>query len=266
MTAEFAALACNLIGAIKMATATSTTVQLYAAGSLQAALTDVAAAFEAVRGGKVEMHFGPSGLLTANIASGAKADVFASANMAHPRALHEAGKAGPVTCFARNRLCALVSPRLRIDSAGLFERLLDPAVKLGTSTPHADPSGDYAFDVFGKAETLRPGAQSLLEKKAILLTGAKDSAPAPAGRNAYGWHVAEGRADIFLTYRTNALAAKKQYPAQQMVELPEALAVGADYGLTVMNGTGPAAGQLADFILSQDGQTILAAYGFSPGA
>jgi ABC-type molybdate transport system substrate-binding protein len=50
-----------------------------------------------------------------------------------------------------------------------------------------------------------------------------------------------------------------------MVELPDALSVAADYGLTVIRGAGPAADRLADFILSQDGQNILARYGFAPG-
>ena len=48
--------------------------------------------------------------------------------------------------------------------------MLDPAVKLGTSTPKADPSGDYAFEVFAKAEKLKPGANAALEKKALQLT------------------------------------------------------------------------------------------------
>ena len=77
--------------------------------------------------------------------------------------------------------------------------------------------------------------------------------------------MAEGRADIFLTYCTNALAARKQYPDQQMVELPEALAVGADYGLTVIDGAPEAAQEFVEFILSADGQKILAGYGFAPG-
>ena len=186
--------------------------------------------------------FGPSGLLKDEIAGGAKADVFASANMTHPQALHEAGKSGPVSRFARNNLCALVQAGPRRRPPKICSRACSIAnVKLGTSTPKADPSGDYAFEVFAKAEAIKPGAQAALEKKALKLTGAKDSAAPPAGRIAYGWHVAEGRADIFLTYCTNALAAQKQYPGQQMVELPEALSVGADYGLTVMTGAPPAA-------------------------
>ena len=82
------------------------------------------------------------------IAGGAKAEVFASANMEHPAALAKAGKAGPVVLFARNRLCALVKPGLSVTPDNLLERMLDPAIKLGTSTPKADPSGDYAFEVF----------------------------------------------------------------------------------------------------------------------
>jgi ABC-type molybdate transport system substrate-binding protein len=247
------------------AAARADTVTLYAAGSLKGALSDVAKAFEKSSGNTVKTKFGPSGLLRKEIADGAKADVFASANMTHPQALHAAGKSGAVRQYARNKLCALVKPGLAVTTANLLDRMLDPNVKLGTSTPKADPSGDYAFESFAKAEAVKPGAKAALEAKALKLTGAKDSAAPPPGRIVYGWHVDEGRADIFLTYCTNARAARKQYPNQQTVELPESLAVGADYGLTVMNGAAGAAQQLADFIVSSDGQNILAAYGFSPG-
>jgi ABC-type molybdate transport system substrate-binding protein len=117
--------------------------------------------------------------------------------------------------------------------------MLDPNVKLGTSTPKADPSGDYAFEVFRKAETIRPGAQAILEKKAPQLTGGTGSASPPPGRTVYGWHVAEGRADIFLTYCTNAQTAQKESSGQQIVPLPDNPAVGADYGLTVIAGLHP---------------------------
>jgi molybdenum ABC transporter molybdate-binding protein len=240
------------------------TVTLYAAGSLKGALTEAAKAYEVKSGNTVETKFGPSGVLRKEIAGGAKTDIFASANVTHPRALHEAGKSGAVRQFARNKLCALVRPGLDVTTENLLDRMLDPKIKLGTSTPKADPSGDYAIESFGKAETVKPGAKATLEGKALKLTGAKDSAAPPKGRIAYGWHVDEGRADIFLTYCTNALAARKQYPGQQMVELPDALGVGANYGLTVMSGAPLVAEQLADFILSPDGQKILSSYGFAP--
>ncbi|MEJ2376396.1 MAG: hypothetical protein P8Y53_23280 [Pseudolabrys sp.] len=44
--------------------------------------------------------------------------------------------------IARNRLCALVRPGLDVTSTTLFDAMLDPAVRLATSMPTADPSGD----------------------------------------------------------------------------------------------------------------------------
>src|SRR5262249_23535818 len=161
-------------------------------------------------------------------------------------ALHDAGKSGRVACFTRNVLCALVRSGLAVDSANLLDHMLDPKIKLATSTPKADPSGDYAFAAFAKAEAIQPGARAALERKAVHPTGSATSAVPPSG-NVYGWHVAEGRADIFVTYRTNALAARKEHPDQQIVPLPDSLAVGADYGLTVLNDAHPQAGAFAEF-------------------
>src|SRR5262249_12721712 len=119
------------------------TIQLYAAGSLKLALTEVAQSYESATGNKVETKYGASGLLKNEISSGAKLDCFPSPNRDHRQALNDKKKSGPVFRFARNALCALVKPGLKVDSASLLERMLAPAVKLGTSTPKADPSGDY---------------------------------------------------------------------------------------------------------------------------
>jgi len=240
------------------------TITIYAAGSLKSALTDLAESYESATGDIVSARYGASGLLKDEISKGAQADVFASANMEHPQALHDQNKSGPVIRFARNRMCALVKPELKVDSANLLERMLDPAVKLGTSTPKADPSGDYALEVFRKADAIKPGAQAVLEKKALQLTGSAGSATPPAGRTVYGWHVAESRADLFLTYCTNALVAQKENPGQQIVNLPDNLVVDADYGLTVISGSS-AAQRFADFIMAPEGQKILTKHGFAPG-
>jgi ABC-type molybdate transport system substrate-binding protein len=53
--------------------AAAETVQLYAAGSLKAALTDVAKAYEAMTGNKIDAKYGPSGLLKNEISAGATA-------------------------------------------------------------------------------------------------------------------------------------------------------------------------------------------------
>jgi len=145
----------------------------------------------------------------------------------------------------------------------LLDRMLDPLIKLATSTPKADPSGDYAFEAFRKAEAVRPNSRSALENKALQLTGGATSTAPPAGRSAYGWHLAEGRTDIFLAYCTAARDAQKENSGLQTIALPDALAVSADYGLTVMADASPGAYQFALFILSSEGQRILASYGFS---
>jgi molybdate transport system substrate-binding protein len=202
-------------------------VHLYAAGSLRSALTEVAGAYVAASRQEVQAKYGASGLLKDEIAGGARAEVFASANMEHPQALAAAGKSGAAVLFARNRLCALVRPGLAVDPASLLDRMLDPDVKLATSTPRADPSGDYAWEVFRKADKIRPGAFATLEKKALQLVGGPNSPTAPPSRTLYGVLMAEGKADIFLTYCTNAREAQAQNPGQQVVALPDELAVGA---------------------------------------
>src|SRR5271166_3958744 len=82
-------------------------VHLHAAGSLRAAMTDIARAFTAAYGIRVETVFGSSGLLRQRFEQGETGDVFASADMGNPLKLMEEGKAGPVVLFARNQLCAI---------------------------------------------------------------------------------------------------------------------------------------------------------------
>lgn len=240
-------------------------VVVFAAGSLRAAMTDVAKAFEASDApAPVKLVFGASGLLKDRIAGGERADVFASANMAHPEALAKAGKASPVQRFARNTLCALVSPTLPVTPATLVDTMLSPTVKLGTSTPKADPSGDYAVQMFERVEQKgRKGAFAALNGKALHLTGGPNSPPPPKDKSVYGVLVAEGKADIFITYCTNTLVAAAEQPGLKSVAVPEAINVGADYGVAVIGGS--ASGQrFAAFLLGSPGQAILARHGFAP--
>jgi molybdate transport system substrate-binding protein len=113
-----------------------------AAGSLRAAIGEIAAAFSAATGVAVESGFGPSGVLRERIEKGEGADLFAPADMGNPLALSRAGRAGPVVLFAHNRLCAFVRPGLTVTSETLLAAMLDPEIKLGTSTPKADPAVD----------------------------------------------------------------------------------------------------------------------------
>lgn len=244
------------------------TVRLYAAGSLKAALTEIVWAFEYAKGGsvRVETTFGPSGLLRERIEKGEVAHIFASADMSHPQRLADQGRStGPVRIFARNELCALARADLSVTSDSLLDVMLAPHVRLGTSTPKADPSGDYAFALFAKAERLKPGARAMLESKALLLTGGADSEKVPAGRNQYAWVMESGKADLFLTYCTNARLALRELPKLRIVPVPADLNVVADYGMILLNGAPQPAADLARLMLNEFGQTFLLTHGFARG-
>jgi ABC-type molybdate transport system substrate-binding protein len=164
--------------------------------------------------------------------------------------------------FTRNTLCALTRQDVAATTATLLDVMLDPTIRLGTSTPKADPSGDYAFQLFAKAETLKPGAKATLEGKALKLTGGPDASKPPAGKSVYAHVMEQRQADVFLTYCTNAVVAAREVPGLKIVSIPAALAVGADYGLVVLSER-PAAARLSFFILSPPGQAILARHGFA---
>ena len=248
------------------ATTQAQSVKLHAAGSLKVAMTQIAKAFEASGGGAVEATYGPSGVLREKIEAGDTSGVFASADIGHPQKLVAAGRtASPVQIFARNKLCGLAQPGLDVTTQPLLQTLLDPKIRLGISTPKADPSGDYAFALFAKAEGLSPGAKSALEAKALQLTGGPNSAKPPAGQSAYAWVMSERQADVFLTYCTNAVVAQAEVPSLVIVQIPADLNVSADYGLVVMKDAPASASAFAAYIKSKDGQAILAQNGFGPG-
>lgn len=241
-------------------------VSVFAAGSLRAAFTDAANEWQISKpNARVRFTFGASGLLKDRLMHGERADVFASANMEHPQALEKSGLAQGVQRFATNALCALARPGLAVTSNSLVERMLDPAVKLGTSTPGADPSGDYAWEMFRRIEqTGTPDAFKTLSTKALQLTGGLQSPPPPAGRNVYAVLVEQGAADLFITYCTNSLVALREQPTLGSVTVPDAINVSASYGIVVLKGASALATNFADYLVSRDGQAVLARHGFSP--
>ncbi len=132
-------------------------LHIYAAGSLTGAFTDMVKAFPAGEGDVAAPVFGPSGVLREKIEDGDHVDVFASADMTQPRTLASVHGESSVVMFTRNRLCALGRASVGMTTDNLLDRLLDPSVRLATSTPGADPGGDYAWAVFARAEAVHPG-------------------------------------------------------------------------------------------------------------
>jgi molybdate transport system substrate-binding protein len=70
---------------------------------------------------------------------------------------------------------------------------------------------------------------------------------------------------VFLTYCTNAVLARKEMASLQIVEIPPQLAVGAEYGMVVLEDAPMSATLLARYILSEDAQSILVKHGFGRG-
>ena len=235
---------------------------VYAAGSLREVLTAIASEHEARTGQKIALTFGASGLLRERIEKGEPAQVFASADTDHPQRLAAAGGWQAPVVFTRNALCALTSDADHCHAGHVAGDDVAAEVRVGISTPKADPAGDYAWALFGKADALQPGATARLQAKALKLTGGADSPKPPPGRGTYAWVMDQGQADVFLTYCTNAVSAQKEVPRLKIVEIPPELQVGAAYGVTVRTGAPQAASEFSRALLAPSAQAVFSRFGF----
>ncbi len=262
---RIAALSCLMVGlAATVARAADRPLVVVAAGSLRAPLTELVQRFSQATGIVIETRFASSGLLRQRIEKGEKVDMFASADLVAPQTLAKEGLAGPVVLFARNRMCAMVRPGLAVTPATLLATLLDPKITVGTSTPKADPAGDYAWAILARAETVHPGSRDLLQVKARRFLARPNPPKPPEGANGVAWMLGHGEADLFLAYCSGGKAFTDHLAGATVVELPPDLAVTSENGLTLVTGsTNPAAARFALFMLSFQGQEILARNGFT---
>lgn len=240
----------------------TTEVHVYCAGSLRPVMTAIVNRFQQEYGVLVQVTAGPSGLLRERIEHGERPDLFASANLEHPRALQAVGVAGPTVRFARNQLAVLSRAAVGVTPANLLDRLLDPSLRLGTSTPGLDPGGDYAWEMFRRAERIRPGSYRQLTEKARQI--AQKDAASPGLRHVSAARVAfqNGEIDLYVTYHTSAFRLRDQVPDLVVTEPPADLAVETHLGLTLVTGACGEAGWLALYLLSPPGQALLEEWGF----
>jgi len=233
---------------------------LYAAGSLRFAFDDIIALYAARTGTHFVPTYGPSGKLREEIEKGGIPAVFASAAPQHTEALVKAGKLRASTVFTRNSLCLMVAPGIALRQEALIEMLLDPGLRLGTSTPGADPSGDYTWELFRNIDKVRPGSYAKLDAKALKLTGrevARDEKDLP-----YARVFQEKRADLFITYCTNAVATAKAVPGLGWIRFGADVNVAGAYTIGVTEAGGKAGEEFVALVLSPEGQAILERYGF----
>jgi molybdate transport system substrate-binding protein len=245
--------------------AAADTLRVMGAGSLTDAFTDLLRRFPAGPDTIAAPEFGPSGLMREKIETGLNVDLFASADMEQARRLAVGHPERSVIHFTRNRLCAVARTAVGLTTTNMLDRLLDPAVRLATSTPGADPGGDYAWAVFTRAEAIRAGARGALEAKAQQLYGGANTPPLVPGKGAVEGIFLSDRADVALAYCSGAPAVIREIPGLAVVPLPPELSVGPAYGMVLLNPK-PLTLRFATFIMSEGGQAVLKAHGFDPVA
>ena len=247
-----------------MGTASAEDLRVLGAGSLREVMTEIGERYREGTGITVTADFGPSGLLRERIEKGEHVDLFASADMGHPLKLLRDGRAARVAMFTRNTLCGVAVPKVGLTAENFLDRLLDPAVRIGTSTPKADPAGDYTWLMFHHAEALRAGSYEILDKKAQQIVGGPANNAPVGGKDPALAALASGRVDIVIGYCTSAKLRLSQMPELQVAAVPREIAIGPEYGLAVLKGADPQTPYLALFMLSPEGQQIFAQYGFAP--
>jgi len=221
------------------------TVRVFAAASLTAAFQRMASAFEKAHPGvAVELNFAGSQTLVQQIQEGAPADVFASADEVNMQKLVTGDEvAGTPQLFASNALQILVAAGNPKHIASLAD-LAQPGLTIALCGPTV-PCGRYAGEAFSKAGVAVPGASQELDVKAVVTK------------------VALGEADAGIVYVTDVRAAGSK---TEGVDIPEAFNVVARYPIAVLKGAPNAAAAEAfvALVLSQEGQQVLATFGFLP--
>jgi molybdate transport system substrate-binding protein len=234
--------------------------RIFAAGSLREVVTELTKLHRDRGGAAFIPVFGPSGKLRQEIEKGNIPEIFASAAIEHTEALFKAGKLRSNQILTRNQLCLMAAPGITLAPERLIEVILDPTLKLGTSTPKSDPAGDYTWELFGKIDKLRPSAYAKLDAKALKLLGGEFN-PA-ATESAYPAIFKEKKADVFITYCTNAVDTAVRVPGLTWERFPDSINVAAVYGIGVSTNAAREADAFVEFALGPEGRKIFERHGF----
>lgn len=264
MKCLFSTLAGAVLAVAATGIASAQDLVLFGAGSLREAMTQITRDFQAKTGTSVRVEFGPSGVMRERIEKGERVDVFTSADMGHPLRLEQQGQAIAVAMFARNAVCAFSTARVGLTSAGLLDTLLDPNIRLGTDALGTDPLGDYTWQMFKRADSVKPGSSATLASKARVLIGGPTQPP--AGQDLVAAALNDRTVDVFLAYCSGRSRLEGQVTGLTVTALPDSLRVGPEYGVALLAGARQQATGLVLYILSPAGQATLARHGFVPVA
>ena len=213
-----------------------------AAASLTDALAEIEAEFETANPEvDVVLNLGSSSSLREQILEGAPADVFASANTSNMDQVIEAGEAESGEIFVTNLLQIAVPAGNPAGIAGL-EDFANEDLLIGLCAEDV-PCGDFGRQALENGgitpaiDTNEPDVRALLTK------------------------IEAGELDAGITYVTDVLSTDG---AVEGVDIPDDVNVVAEYPIAALtNAPNPdAAAAFVDFVLSDEGQAILASYGF----
>lgn len=234
------------------------TLTIFAASSLTDAFTELGEVFEGQHpGAAVLFNFGASSDLATQLAEGAPGDVFASANARQMENAAAAGRiAGDPVNFLTNSLVLIVPA----DNPAGIETLADIAnegVKFVTAAPDVPIRGftDQMLDnaaadpAYGEEFKTAVLANIVSEEANVRQLAAK---------------VVLGEADAGVVYKSDVTPDIADQV--QVIEIPEALNVIAVYPLAaISDSASPEMAQaFVDLVLSDEGQAILAKWGFGP--
>ncbi len=237
----------------------SATVTVFAASSLSESFKEIGQRFQQTYGTSVVFNFAGSQQLVQQLAQGATADVFASANS---REMDNAVVAGVVISgtqriFARNRLVVIV-PKDNPAQINTLQDLGRPGVKLIFAAPQV-PAGAYTRQALGKMSsdpTFGADFQAHIDANVVSL---EDNVKAVVTK------VSLGEVDAGVVYASDVTSTVS--PSLTTLAIPDAFNQIAAYPIapTANPPAGAAAEQFVQFVLSAEGQEILARYHFMVG-
>jgi molybdate transport system substrate-binding protein len=234
-------------GAASPATTSSTisgSVTVFAASSLTDALTKASDELRVrFAGTNYVLNFGSSSTLATQIANGAPADLFASADEMNMQKVVDANlNDGTPSVFASNRLAIAVAPGNPKKVSSLAD-LARPGLVVVLAAPTV-PAGRYALDALAKAGVKLTPASQELDARFVLNK------------------VALGEADAGIVYVTDVLSAGSRVSG---IDIPEQHQVVARYPITVVSGArNPAlARAFVAYLIGDEAQRLLAGFGFS---
>jgi molybdate transport system substrate-binding protein len=237
------------------------TLTVMAAASLTESFTELGTMFEAQNEGvTVSFNFAGSQALAEQLAQDAEADVFASASKKYMTAAVDAQRvnADDSRTFVYNRL-AVIYPK---DNPGGIVELKDLA-KSGLKLDLADksvPVGQYALDFLDKAAADASFDPKFKDNVLANVVSYEENVKAVVTK------VSLGEADAGICYVTDITADAAEKVST--IDIPDALNTIATYPIAPISDSKypELAKSFVDFVLSTDGQAVLAKYGFTPAA